>query len=118
MPCIFIMYLGRVGTGEDVAWLEPQLNAAMRAEAARSGAGSMDARVSTIELKVIPSYSTQHRKTTTMSLERALQAAKVGAVACGTTTAQRRLRSWEPMVCHWQRLVNVCMQARQQFRED
>ena len=76
MQCIFIMYLGRVGTGEDVAWLEPQLKAVMKADAARSGAGSMDAQVSTIDLKGMPSYATEHHKTTTMSLERALQSSK------------------------------------------
>ena len=73
---LYRVYLGRVSTGEDVAWLEPQLKAAMRADAARSGGCSMDARVSTIDLKGMPSYATQHRKTTTMSLERALQPAK------------------------------------------
>ena len=61
----------------------------------------MDARVSTIDLKGMPSYATQHRKTTTMSLERALQSAKreLWDYYCSETI----VRSWGPMACHKRR---------------
>ena len=66
-----IVYLGRVGTGEDLSWFGPQLQAARRAGSAR-----MDGESSgwaTVDIKGMPSYSKQHLKTTQMSLERALQ---------------------------------------------
>ena len=117
MQCVFIMYLSRVGAGGDVAWLEPQLKAAIRADAARSGAGSMDARVSTIDLKGMPSYTTQHRKTTMMSLECALQTAEreLWDYYCSETFEKLRAHGL-PLAA--QRLMKVCMQARQQSRDD
>ena len=38
--CIFLVYLGRVGTGEDLEWFEPQLNAAQLAPV-RTPVGSL-----------------------------------------------------------------------------
>jgi hypothetical protein len=62
----------------------------------------MDARVSKIDLKGMPSYvsyATQHRKTTTMSLARC----SLRSGSCGTTIVLRQLRSWGGMACHKRR---------------
>ena len=56
VQCIFLVYLGRIGTEDDVAWLEPQLKSAIRADEARAGGGAMEVRASTIDLKGMPSY--------------------------------------------------------------
>ena len=65
--CIFLLYLGRVGTGEDLEWFEPQLSAAQASGTDPSGP------LVTVDFKSLPSYSKMHLKTTNTTLERALQ---------------------------------------------
>ena len=65
---IMLLYLGRSGSGEELEWLVGQLQQAERADTDRAG----EASVATVDIKSMPGYSTHHRKTTSMSLERAL----------------------------------------------
>ena len=64
---IFILYLGRVATGEESAWYMPQL---MEAKAACEG---VNGKVATVDIKQMVSYSRQHTKSTSTTLEKALQ---------------------------------------------
>ena len=75
--CIFLLYLGRVGTGEDLAWFEPLLADAKTASAASGGDHTTSgAAIVTVDIKGLPSYSKHHTKTSSMSLEKSLGSAR------------------------------------------
>ena len=115
MLCIMIVYLGRVGTAEDLQWLEPQLAAAVRADAAQQGAASTGC--ATVDLKGMPSYAKQHQKTLQMSLERALQACSPDLWNHYSARVMDQLCS-HGLPQAGQRLMKIATLARQQFRDD
>ena len=108
-----IVYLGRVGAGEDLSWFGPQLQAArVRAGSARMGGES--SCWATVGIKGVSSYSKQYLKMTQMSLERALQSRTPDLWNHYSSRVVDRLCGYG-MTQAGQRMTKIAAMARQQF---